>query len=170
MIAFALSLALLQDVPKEDSQLKELRDAWTKIVTLCTEEKKDDVQKAVAAMEGTREEFVALFGEEKTAKVFPRYQETWKDVLKEAPGDLVKRAKDGGWNEVEAWCLNTAEEKDLAGQDKSALAALADKDAKLYAIRLKKKDAKDGYVLRCFVKTKEGWRFLLKIGKALDEK
>jgi len=169
MIAILMAAALVQDPPKESEQQKELREAWTAIVALCKEEKKDDVAKAIAAMEFTREELVALFGEEKTAKVYESYQKTWKDVLQEAPADLIKRAKEGKWEEVEVIEITGThdDKKDLSGMDKNVIAALVDKEAKVYNVRLKAKGDSSGFVLRTFVKTKTAWRMGLKIGKGL---
>ncbi len=171
MIAILMAVALVQDLPKEDEAQKELREAWTKIVALCHEEKKDDVAKLIAAMEFTREDLVALFGEEKTAKAYESYQKSWKDVLQEAPADLIKRAKEGKWEEVQVIEITgVRDEKELSGQDKSVLAALVDKEAKVYNIRIKAKGESDGFLLRCFVKTKNGWKMGLKIGRALGDK
>jgi hypothetical protein len=55
-----LALALLQEAkppePPKDELADELRQNWLNVLDLCREEKKDDLQKALAAMEMTRDE------------------------------------------------------------------------------------------------------------------
>lgn len=186
-LAFALAVFLAQQdppplPPKEDPPavakdetevlIKDLKEAWTKVFDFCREDKKDEVQKAVAAMELTREDMVAHFGEEKAARVHSAYQHTWqKVVLVEAAADLIARFKRDNWNEVEVWCINTTEDKQLSNDDRGVLASLANREElRVFNVRLKQKERMGGLVLRCFVKTKAGWRMGLRIGKTLQEK
>ncbi len=181
-----LAAVLLQDPPPQPPPLpgpeekppapadpaKELKDVWMKVIELCKADKKDEVQKTIAAMELSRTEMAAIFGEEKTAKVYGAYQKNWKErVLADAAADLVARCKKSAWYDVDVWCLNDTEEKQLTADDRGVLESLATKDVKVYNVRLKQMEKKDGLVLRCFVKSGEvQWKMGLKIGKNLAEK
>jgi hypothetical protein len=171
VIIAAVIACLAQDpkAPKdENAELsKDLEGVWTKIVEHAQAGNKDEVQKAIAAMELTRDEMTKLFGEEKAGKAHEPYAETWKkSVLTEAADDLIKRSK--SWYEIEVWCTNTREDKDLSGVDRGVLSSLADREkTRVFNIRLKEKGAKDGFVLRTFVKTEAGWKMGLTIGKLL---
>ena len=169
MTALLLAVACLQDPPK-DAGLEELKAAWQKVIELCRDGRKDDLQKVIAGMELTRDEMKALFSEEKAAKAHPRYQEAWKKVLAEAADDLMARFKNTPWDEVEVWCLNGLPDKERSDEDRAVVESLAKKDSKVYSLRLKQKGKAEGFVLRCFVKTEAGWRMGLRIGKALAEK
>lgn len=187
MKAMLLAFAMLQDPPplppkdepKDDPKdelaelKKDLTATWTKVIDLCREEKKDDLQKLIVAMELTREEMAALFGEEKAARVYADYKHTWdKVVLLEAAADLVSRFKRNSWNEVEVVCLNEAEDKDLTSDDRGVMAVLQNKETmRVFNVRLKQKDkTTGGLLLKCLTKTKGGWRMGLRIGKSLAEK
>jgi hypothetical protein len=180
MMTLLLALAL-QDVPplpppekpaSSADGIQELTELWKQAIDLCRGEKKDDLQKLIEKMEMTRAEMTALFGEEKTSKVYGEYRDNWKTrVRTEAAADLIARFKRSSWNDVEVWCLNGTEAKQ-GSDDRGVLDALADKEAKVYNVRLKQKDKKDGFVLKCFVRTTGedgGWRMGLKIGRNLSE-
>lgn len=148
---------------------KELSVAWTALVDLCREGKKDELQKAIAAMELSRAELTQLFGEEKAAKVHEAYRDTWeKRVLAEAADDLVKRYEASKWTEVEAVCLNTREDRDLTDEDRALLGSLVNRDTtRVFNVRLKAKGLKNPLLLRSFVRTASGWKMALRLGRPL---
>ncbi|MBI2932388.1 MAG: hypothetical protein HYY16_12120 [Planctomycetes bacterium] len=170
LMVFAV-LGLQEPTPAEDvekQEVQELKDLWMKVIESCREEKRDELQAMIGAMEMTRDEMVKLFGEEKTAKVYPAYQETWKKQVKtEAVPDLMARRVRGGWNDVDVWCVNEAPEP--PEEDRVVLNALADGAVRVYNVRLRRADKKEGLVLRGLIKTESGWKMSLKIGRVLAE-
>lgn len=175
-LAWVVLAFLVQDsaAPQDivEVEAKELKEAWTRVIELCRAEKREELQKLIEAMELTREEIVALFGEEKAARLYPLYEDAWKkQVLVEAVPDLIEKCKRGKWTDVDVWCLNTKESKDMDESDRAVVSALLSREeGRLFNIRLHEKGRTDGLVLRCFVKSKAGWKMGLKLGRYFLEK
>ena len=166
LLAACLSLPLLQD--KEDASAAELRGVWENLLKTAIDGKIEPIAKALRGWKFSREEFTALFGDEKTKTAYENYEKFWKAVEDRAAEDLAKRITDKKYDTVDVWCLNTADDRSLFAYEKTTLASLADKNIKLYVVRLRVKSEKEGYLLTCFSKIGDHWRAGLKVGKCLN--
>lgn len=161
----ALLASPVQD--EKDENLEALRAVWTAILEQANADKVEDLQKTISGWKITKEEFTALFGEEKTTLAYAKYEKFWKDVNQEAAKDIVKRQQSNKYDTIDVWCVNNADPKTLSGNEKSALDSLVDKKVKFYSVRLRTRDAKDGFTLVCFTKVGDNWRALFKGGRYL---
>lgn len=158
-----------QAAPPPDPLAEELKATWTSALDLCRDGNKEALEKFIGALRLTREELTGLFGAEKAERIWPRWEETWKKLPAEASADLIERYTKTPWDDVQVILVSAIAEKDRSPEDRGVLQALRNKDAKVYNVRLKKKDQPEGLLLRAFVKTEGGWRMGLKIGRHLGD-
>ena len=123
--------------------------------------------KVIVAMKITKEEFTTLFGEEKTTAAYPRYEKFWKDLEQEGPADMVKRIKENKYDNVQVWRIDAADPKSVSGNEKNVMDSLANKETKVYSVRLVTGTESKGFMLVCFFKIGDNWRAGFKVGRML---